>query len=256
METRDMEDVIREGESVHGKAFTDALMDRVTELREANAALRAKLEACEEERDAARKMTRKVSLRCEATRKELLAANERVRELEGAGKQNCRECRASLGRHDREPDCAACPMTAALAQPTGDAPAILTGIGLIAQERQRQISQENWTSEHDDEHSPGTLELAAACYALHPNHRGSKSVPHHHEWSGNARYMDDSHLIPCGGQVEVPDLWPWDGCWWKPSSRVRDLMKSGALIAAAIDQELRKGSIAQPTGGGTDDSLA
>ncbi|MCM0757438.1 hypothetical protein M7775_02505, partial [Sporomusa sphaeroides DSM 2875] len=45
-----------------------------------------------------------------------------------------------------------------------------SGIELIAAERQRQISQEGWTPEHDDQHANGELALAAACYAI-PSHR-------------------------------------------------------------------------------------
>ena len=35
----------------------------------------------------------------------------------------------------------------------------------IAGERERQKSEEGWTTEHDDEHDDGQMALAAACYA-------------------------------------------------------------------------------------------
>lgn len=115
----------------------------------------------------------------------------------------------------------------------------MSGIERIAAERARQIKVEGWDTDHDDEHRPEDLELAAACYALPPEHRGRKTVPHHYEWSRGGRYNDDSNLIPVG-EVEVPVLWPWDGCWWKPSTRERDLEKAGALMAAALDLRMRK----------------
>jgi glucose/arabinose dehydrogenase len=40
------------------------------------------------------------------------------------------------------------------------------GVGLIAAERQRQVSQEGWTPEHDDTHTDGSLAGAAACLAV------------------------------------------------------------------------------------------
>jgi hypothetical protein len=90
-----------------------------------------------------------------------------------------------------------------------------TGIQIISRERQRQISQEGWTAEHDaTEHCPEELASAAGCYALAGETRGT------------FRY---SHIL---------ELWPWDKKWWKPTpdDRVRELAKAGALIAAEIDR--------------------
>lgn len=42
----------------------------------------------------------------------------------------------------------------------------MTGIELIAQERDRQIEQEGWSPGHDDMHVDYELAKAAACYAL------------------------------------------------------------------------------------------
>ena len=86
-----------------------------------------------------------------------------------------------------------------------------TGIEIISEERQRQISVEGWTSEHDDTHSKNQLAEAAICYTI--------------------------HAISGGGD----GLWPWDKTWWKPSSNpIKDLTKAGALIAAEIDRLQRK----------------
>lgn len=73
-----------------------------------------------------------------------------------------------------------------------------TGTQLIETERQRQ--RREWGDEHDDEHTGGELVEAAIAYA-----------------EGNGA------------------RWPWrDG--WKPDTRVDDLVKAGALIAAEIDR--------------------
>lgn len=90
----------------------------------------------------------------------------------------------------------------------------MTGVELIAQERERQVVAEGWTPEHDDQHDMNQLAMAASCYALPQRRR---------------RYA---------GMESVPTDWPWSQAWWKPSGddRVRELVKSGALIAAEIDR--------------------
>lgn len=87
---------------------------------------------------------------------------------------------------------------------------------LIAAERRRQIEAEGWTPEHDDEHDDHQLSQAAACYAL--------GVP--------AAVGMDGARVP---------LWPWSREWWKPTDRVRDLVKAGALIVAEIERLQRAG---------------
>lgn len=90
------------------------------------------------------------------------------------------------------------------------------GIALIATERGRQIEQEGWTADHDDQHADGELAIAAACYALAEHAR-----------SYGRHYVD-----------ELPVKWPWHEGWWKPTpdDRIRELAKAGALIAAEIDR--------------------
>ena len=91
------------------------------------------------------------------------------------------------------------------------------GIELIAEERQRQIAEEGWTPEHDDEHSTGELALVASFYAMAEQQRLEELIT-------------DSITPPTG--------FPWDAEWWKPTpeNRVRELQKAGALIAAEIDR--------------------
>lgn len=92
----------------------------------------------------------------------------------------------------------------------------MNGAQLIAVERTRQIEMEGLTAAHDKQGLHRELAHAASLYikaALHdPAQRHSPAL-----------------LTP-------PKTWPWDKTWWKPTSAKRDLIKAGALIAAAIDQ--------------------
>lgn len=89
----------------------------------------------------------------------------------------------------------------------------MSAIELIQAERQRQIDEEGWTPEHDDEHNTGELALAASAYALTP----------------------EIHKTSPGTFWKV---WPWPRKWWKPSpdDRQRELVKAGALIVAEIER--------------------
>jgi hypothetical protein len=90
------------------------------------------------------------------------------------------------------------------------------GIALITAERQRQVSVEGWTPEHDDEHENGELASAAMAYA----------------WGA-----------PMYAGVR---LWPWEANWWKPGDRIREIAKAGALLAAEIDR-LKRAAFAPGT---------
>ena len=93
----------------------------------------------------------------------------------------------------------------------------------IAAERCRQVEQEGWTPEHDDEHSDYSLAQAAATYAIGATVGGpERSV------------MDE--FGRSGTVSRVHSLWPWDDAWFKPKSRRRDLVKAGALIVAEIER--------------------
>ena len=84
------------------------------------------------------------------------------------------------------------------------------GVKQIGAERQRQIDIEGWTPEHDAEHDGDDLALAALAYVM-PG------------WRRNHWRMPE------------PD---WAPGWFKPTpdDRARELIKAGALIAAAIDR--------------------
>lgn len=98
----------------------------------------------------------------------------------------------------------------------------MTGIELIADERQRQIEKEGWTLKHDIfEHQHGQLADAAVSYALTEEER--KKLCH------LAKTDED-----------VPPTWPFEKAYWKPcpDDRIKELVKAGALIAAEIDRLL------------------
>lgn len=83
----------------------------------------------------------------------------------------------------------------------------------VGLERVRQVKEEGWTPEHDDQHASGEMARAAAAYAV--------------------AYGAAETLGPLRNIAKV--LWPWDWRWWKPQSRRRNLVRSGALIVAEID---------------------
>jgi hypothetical protein len=84
-------------------------------------------------------------------------------------------------------------------------------------ERQRQMSVESWTPEHDDAYLGGDLAGAAACYCL-----GALGLNYE----------------------AFENFWPWDEKWWKPTNHRRDLVKAAALILAEIERLDRAASSA------------
>ena len=110
-------------------------------------------------------------------------------------------------------------MLAAAPQPVQQLPSALAD---IAAERRRQVEVEGWTPEHDDQYGEYVLPCAAGCYAMY------------------------TLAYPAG---DPPRPWPWAGDWWKPSADPRrNLVKSGALIAAAIER-IDRAAMPQPNEG-------
>lgn len=96
---------------------------------------------------------------------------------------------------------------------------MMSGVELIAQERQRQIDAEGYSARHDDEHDMGELAAAAMCYA-------EQTV--------------DMEISSIGDESFMAQWWPFGIKEWKPSGDpIRDLAKAGALIAAEIDRRQR-----------------
>lgn len=85
------------------------------------------------------------------------------------------------------------------------------GADLIREERRRQIEVEGYDTMHDRHHTPQVLCRAAVGYALHE---------------------DPSTLTA----EAAAGLWPWSRDFWKPKDQLRNLVRAGALIAAAIDR--------------------
>lgn len=100
-----------------------------------------------------------------------------------------------------------------------------TGIELIAEERQRQIDVEGYNKQHDSQHNTSEFIYAAIAYAesakVGVNCREIGIV------NGNEIMMrkNDKRLY-----------FPWGEWNFKPTTDIRDLVKAGALIAAAIDR--------------------
>lgn len=85
-------------------------------------------------------------------------------------------------------------------------------------ERLRQIRDEGFSEKHDDQYVQGELAIAA-CYAEEAFCQ-----------------IREPERLPVISQV-VPQFWPWEPTWWKPSLDARrNLVKAGALILAAIGQ--------------------
>lgn len=97
-----------------------------------------------------------------------------------------------------------------------------TALELIQDERAQQIEEECFDDRHDDLHDNDELAFAAATYAITEFAR---------------RKLQGDGL----------DLWPWSISWFKPSDRMRDLAKAGALILAEMErlQRLEQAQIKQ-----------
>jgi hypothetical protein len=117
-----------------------------------------------------------------------------------------------------------------------------TGAERIADERRRQIAKERWTPKHDDEHTDGSLALAAVCYAS-PLPLYVCDIDHR----ATVRFVDpwpDSWDIQWDkrseyGNAEETDSGIADPDSYTPDQRIDLLTKAGALIAAEIDRLLR-----------------
>jgi hypothetical protein len=98
-----------------------------------------------------------------------------------------------------------------------------SGADRIRAERGRQIVSEGYTAEHDAGRA-SAIALAAFGYTQHAA-------------ATLARGLTLEESLAAGREAGlIPDWWPWRVQDWKPTGDpVRDLVKAGALIAAAID---------------------
>lgn len=98
-------------------------------------------------------------------------------------------------------------------------------IELIKAERERQVSAEGYTPQHDDAHKMGQMAGAAAVYALH------------------ACGFENPHALEAARPTVLfkVRIWPWSDGYWKPSDDpICDLVKAGALIVAEIERLQRE----------------
>ena len=88
----------------------------------------------------------------------------------------------------------------------------IIGVDVIIRERKRQITVEKYTTEHDDQHSDGSIAQVASIYAMPTDKRDM--------WN------------------KIPNNWPWENEFWKPTpkDRIKELTKAGALIVAEIER--------------------
>ncbi len=99
----------------------------------------------------------------------------------------------------------------------------MTAIEEITAERQRQISEEGWSLEHDDTHREGEMLHAAVIYLHHGTDRAAP--------------------LREGG---IPMGWPWDAKWWSPKDRRRNIVRAGALCLAEKERCERAGMFTGP----------
>lgn len=131
----------------------------------------------------------------------------------------------------------------------------MNGVELIAAERERQVSGEGWTPEHDDEHDGSELAWAAVCYAAPTKVLANvlRYTPCH------CRSASCEHIGGVIRKARPCDPWPWDEERDKRlrderrnlrlatgDDRIRQLVKAGALIAAEIDRLQRGADTATP----------
>lgn len=88
-------------------------------------------------------------------------------------------------------------------------PMMLSGAEEISNERSRQIVREGYDASHDREHATREFVLASVAYLL-------SSI---------------------GEEEEARKYWPWDEQSFKPKDLKSDIIRGGALAAAAIDRK-------------------
>ncbi len=103
-------------------------------------------------------------------------------------------------------------------------------VQMIIAERKRQVDEEDYSLEHDDEHTGGALALAAAIYAtpelLYDKQDYAKSTVFQVVTGPSGWGLK----IPYDGNVPLPNH------TLSTTERIDQLVKSGALIIAEIER--------------------
>jgi hypothetical protein len=107
-----------------------------------------------------------------------------------------------------------------------------TGIELIVEERQRQIDVEGYSEQHDLQHDFKELTSAARTY-IDAAILTTKSKEIGNSGEASISWHKDNEPF----EWKYLKLgWPWEEESFKPTTPLKDLIKAGALIAAAIDR--------------------
>lgn len=94
-----------------------------------------------------------------------------------------------------------------------------TAVRDLLAERRRQVREEGYTLERDDQYTEGQLAQAASTYAFWADPRGARQDDH-------IDYLNST----------LKGLWPWAKEYWKPTIQRLMLIKAGALILAEIER--------------------
>ncbi len=92
-------------------------------------------------------------------------------------------------------------------------------VGQIADERVRQIEEEEYDHSKDDRHTMGQLARGAASYAI----------------AAGSNFVEDRHWAK-ELLMQAVRLWPWHRKTWKSTNPRDDLIKAGAMIVAEIER--------------------
>lgn len=93
---------------------------------------------------------------------------------------------------------------------------------LLVNERHRQIVDEGFAPERDDEYVAGELAAAAAANMLSAAKMAQGAKPQ---------------------DIEPPAFWPWDRKWFKPRDPYSDTVRAGALALAELERQARSGPL-------------
>lgn len=109
----------------------------------------------------------------------------------------------------------------------------------VLAERERHITGEGFTLEHDDSFTEGELAEAAVAFASHAAARSwvFRETP---EVYRNELPFPKGKEVFGHGCVTWPKSWSWD--WWKPKDPRRDLVRAAALLIAEIERLDRIGA--------------
>ena len=108
----------------------------------------------------------------------------------------------------------------------------------VVAERRRQIEDDGWTPDHDDEHTSGELALAAVCLA-------SPELLYRREDRANGTFFSDPWpwgVATSRGSLAPGDKRPHDGNSILPNKKApvpmrrRQLVKAAALLVAEIER--------------------